>query len=92
MRIVFNYYRILLSVNIPFSFVFGYLYGVAAFLVSFCTFGVLLSAFFFEMYYKQRYYFYFNKGFSKLKLISFSFLGNVLLVIFYLLIKKFLHL
>ena len=88
MRIVFNYYRILLSANIPFSFVFGYIYGVAAFLMCFCTFGLLLSAFFFELYYKQRYYFYYNKGFSKLKLIGFSFLGNFILATLFLVIKN----
>lgn len=88
MRIVFNYYKIILSVNIPFSFIFGYIYGMPAFLASFCTFGLLLSVFYFELYYKQRYYFYFNRGFSKFKLISYSFIANLSLAVLVFTITK----
>ncbi|HTE00233.1 MAG TPA: hypothetical protein VK668_13160 [Mucilaginibacter sp.] len=91
MRIVFNYYKILLTVNIPFSFIFGYIYGVPAFLASFCTFGLLISAFYFELYYKQRYYFYFNRGFTKLKLISYSFVANIILVALFFTFSKLIH-
>jgi hypothetical protein len=92
MRIVLNYYRVLLSANLPFSFVFGFLYGITAFLISFCTFGLLLSAFFFELYYRQRYYFYFNKGFSRSKLISYCFLINLGLVTLFVLLKYMFNL
>ncbi|HEY4197992.1 MAG TPA: hypothetical protein VGM63_20765, partial [Mucilaginibacter sp.] len=88
MRVVFNYYKVLLSVNIPFSFVFGYLFGATAFAFTFCTFGLLISAFFFELYYKPRYYFYFNRGFSKFKLISYSFAANLLLTVLFVIILK----
>lgn len=90
MRIVFNYYKILLSINLPFSYIFKFIYGTQAFLLTFCTFGLLLSAFFFELYYKQRYYFYYNKGFSKFKLIGFSFLGNLLFAALLFFILKIL--
>jgi hypothetical protein len=92
MRVVFNYYKILLSVNIPFSFIFGCLLGVTGFIVTFCTFGLLISIFFFELYYKPRYYFYYNRGFSKLKLISFCFVINSLLIVFFYIILKIFHL
>jgi hypothetical protein len=88
MRAAFNYYKILLSVNIPFSFIFGYIYGVPGFIITFCTLGLLLSAVYFELYYKERYYFYYNKGYSKFRLISLSFLANIALVIVFLGIKK----
>jgi len=92
MRIVFNYYRTLLTANVAFSFVLGYIYGVWAFLISFCTFGLLLSAFFYEMYYKQRYYFYFNKGYTRRILIGYCFLGNLAIVIAFAALKYLLHL
>ncbi len=87
MRTAFNYYRIIQSVNIPFSIVLGLLYGIEAFLLSFCTCGLVLSVFYFELFYKQQYYFYYNKGFSKLKLFGLAFLGNIALCALFLLIK-----
>ena len=91
MRIAFNYYRTIQQVNIPFSFVFGFLYGIDAFLICFCTLGLLLSAFYFELYYKQQYYFYYNRGFSKVKLIVLSFLANLVLAIMFFTIKNIFH-
>ena len=78
MRILFNYYKTIQEVNAPFSFVFGVLFGINAFLICFCTFGLVLSVFYFELFYNQQYYFYFNKGFSRSQLIGFSFLGNLI--------------
>jgi len=91
MRTVFNYYKILLSVNIPFSFIFGYIYVMPAFVITFCTLWLLLSAFYFELYYKHQYYFYFNKGFTKFRLISLSFLANLVVVGVGFMVMKIIH-
>lgn len=92
MRVVFNYYKVISGVNLPFSYLFGYIYGLAAFVVSFVVFGFILSIFFFELYYKQRYYFYYNRGFSKSRLIGLSFLANLLLTVLLFIIVKWAHL
>ncbi|WP_426667265.1 hypothetical protein ACPPVU_14670 [Mucilaginibacter sp. McL0603] len=92
MRIVFNYYKTLSSVNIPLSFLLGFLFGIPAFVISFCVFGLILSAFYFELFYKQQYYFYYNYGFTKFKLIGFSFVGNILVVFLIIIILKIIHL
>jgi hypothetical protein len=91
MRIVFNYYKTLSSVNIPFSFLLGCLFGIPALVISFCVFGLILSAFYFELFYKQQYYFYYNHGFTKFKLIGFSFVGNILVAFLLLIILKIIH-
>ena len=88
MRIVFNYYKTIQVVNVPFSFVFGVIFGIDAFLICFCTFGLVLSVFYFELFYKQQYYFYFNKGLSRSQLIGSSFLGNVILTILLVALKN----
>jgi hypothetical protein len=92
MRIVFNYYKTIQTINAPFSFIFGFLLGINAFLICFCTFGLFLSVFYFELFYKQQYYFYFNKGFSRHQLIGFSFLGNGILTALFITAKNIFHL
>jgi hypothetical protein len=91
MRIAFNYYRVLQTINLPFSFVLGYMYGLAAFVICFCTAGLFASALFFEWYYQQRYYFYFNRGFSRSKLIGFAFGLNMILATILLIAIHFIH-
>jgi len=91
MRIFFNYYKIVQSVNLPISFLFGYIYGLAAFVISFTTLGLFLSVFYFDLYYKNSYYFYFNRGFSKSKLIGISFIVNVLIAAILIAINKSGH-
>jgi hypothetical protein len=45
------------------------------------TGGFLLSAFYFEITRKNEYYFYYNLGLSKIKLLSIAYLLNFLFVI-----------
>ena len=78
--------------NLPFALLLAYIFGFPAFVVSFCIFGLILSVFYFELFYKQQYYFYYNRGLTKFKLIGFSFVGNILLVAFLVfIILKIIH-
>jgi len=54
----------------------------------FMTAGFLLSLFYFELTSKNEYYFYYNKGISKLRLISVTaainvLIGSILIIIYY---------
>jgi hypothetical protein len=62
----------------------GFLRG---FILSLFTGGFLLSVFFFGLAYENRYYFYYNKGFSKVQLIGGAYLLNVAVLAVYELIK-----
>jgi hypothetical protein len=99
MKVLFYYYKSLHYFNIPFSALLGcqgllennkvegFLRG---FTLAFFTGGFLLSVFFYGLKYEKRYYFYYNKGFSKIRLIGFSYLVNVALLLTYQLIKSFI--
>lgn len=98
MKILCYYYKSLHSFNIPFSVLLG-CQGLLSsnkaegflrsFIVALFTGGFLLSVFFYGLKYEKRYYFYYNKGFSKIQLIGFSYLVNVVLLLTYRLIKSF---
>ncbi|HVI47132.1 MAG TPA: hypothetical protein VM802_19805 [Chitinophaga sp.] len=51
------------------------------FITSFFTGGFFLAVFFYELRYKKSYYFYYNKGFSKVKLITATYMASLLLLI-----------
>lgn len=95
---LFHYYASLHSFNIPFSILVS-LFGLIGphklenvsqnFFISLLTGGFLLSVFFYGLVYKNRYYFYYNKGYSKVKLISQAYLLNLLPLLIYILIKNF---
>ena len=90
------YYQELHVINVPFSILLGFLgFQISGgFLVSFglslLTGGFLLSLYFYEKRYKTNYYFYFNKGLSRLNLILSAYSINVLLLLILLLVKNFL--
>ena len=96
MKMLFHYYRSIHSFNIPFSLLAGLLGLMGhdklggflkAFMLSLFTGGFALSVFFFGLAYENRYYFYYNKGFSKVQLIGGAYLLNVAAVAVYWLIK-----
>ncbi len=96
MKMLFHYYKAIHSFNIPFSLLAGLLGlmghdKVAGFLKGFMlslfTGGFALSVFFFGLAYENRYYFYYNKGFSKFQLIGGAYLLNVVVLLVYGLIK-----
>jgi len=96
MKMLLHYYKAIHSFNIPFSLLAGLL-GLMehdklsgflrAFTLSLFTGGFALSVFFFGLAYENRYYFYYNKGFSKLQLIGGAYLLNVAMLLVYRLIK-----
>lgn len=96
MKALFHYYKEIQYFNIPFSLFLG-LFGmfvyedmlqgfIATFFLSLFTGGYFLSLFFYELMYKDQYYFYYNKGYSKKRLILYGFLANlcVFMVVFFL--------
>ncbi len=93
MRMIYNYYKDIHRFNLPFSILLGVL-GVfigedkvngffSYFFLTLLTGGFVLSLFFYQLMYANQYYFYYNRGLSKLKLISISFGVNLFLFIIY---------
>lgn len=94
MKMVLLYHKKLLSFNLPFSLFVGIM-GVKitggfflSFWLSLMTGGFLLSFYFYEIRYKMEYYFFLNKGYSRLKLILYSYLLNTIFIILFILIKN----
>ena len=91
---LFLYYKQLHSFNVPFSILAGLLSmgsGMSfqfGFFVSILTFGLLLSLYFYEIRYSHRYYFYYNLGLSKVRLIAYVSAINVVLMIVFFLMRK----
>ena len=54
---------------------------LVAFIISFLTGGYLLGVLFFELARKNEYYFYYNLGISKLRLILTTYLFHITLII-----------
>lgn len=53
------------------------------------TGGFFLSAFYFEIARKNEYYFYYNLGLSKIKLILFTYLLHILIILPFLFILQY---
>ncbi|HEY9260698.1 hypothetical protein [Chitinophaga sp.] len=97
MKIICHYYTSLHAFNVPFSLLLG-CFGtlgshkldgfLLTFIISLLSGGFLLALFFYGLRYSNRYYFYYNKGFSKMKLIGLSYGMNVVVLMVYLLIKN----
>lgn len=97
MKILLHYYKSLNSFNIPFSLLlgcFGMIGGdrldgfLLIFAISLLTGGFGLALFFYGLKYEHCYYFYYNKGFSKMKLIGLAYGINVAGITVCLLIKN----
>ena len=90
-RLYWNFYKRLFGTNLVFSFLGSILslpYFLKTFGVSFVTAGFLLSLLYHGWMHKQEYYFYQNKGISKLQLISAAatvnfLIGFILTTIYY---------
>ncbi|MFP9098334.1 hypothetical protein ACLI09_04710 [Flavobacterium sp. RHBU_24] len=79
MRAFFQY---LLTVNI-FNFIASLIlsvaFGLGYFPVLFCTFGLGVGIIVYGFYFKQQYYFYYNLGFTRAKLVRMAFVTNFIL-------------
>jgi hypothetical protein len=85
-RMLLNYYKDIQLMNLPLSLaagIFGSIEGVflKTFIVSFLSVGFLTSVYFFGQRKAGQYFFYYNKGFSKSKLVISTYLLNVIVVI-----------
>jgi len=100
--VLLHYFRSTQRFNILFSVVTGVFAYVGAersilaflntFWCSLFTGGFLLSLFFYELRYKRQYYFYYNKGYSKLRLITLTYLMLLPLLAVYMIAKKIIGL
>jgi len=77
------FYKSTISVNIIVSLIVTALTGAAysyltSFCVSFATVGLFAAFLFKEIMRPNDYYFFFNRGYSKIKLAIFCFIVNVL--------------
>ncbi|WP_057937065.1 hypothetical protein [Algoriphagus resistens] len=92
MRSLFLFYKEIHSFNIPFSLavaLLAYAEGGSFdtfFFLPLLTLGYLFSLYLFEVRYADQYFFYYNLGFGKVKLIGFCFGINLAIVLLYLLI------
>ena len=59
------------------------------FMLSYFSGGFLLGIFFFEIARKQEYYFYYNLGISKLRLVLISYLFNLVIILPFLIISAY---
>jgi hypothetical protein len=98
MKVLLYYLKQLLKFNLPFSFIIGsfaialvpenwmkgFLTGA---LFSFFTGGFLLSVFFYHLRFENQYYYFYNKGFSILKLNLLAYLVCTPLLLLLLLFK-----
>ncbi|MTI32555.1 hypothetical protein [Xanthovirga aplysinae] len=100
LKIVLHFYKDLQKFNLPFSLFVGFLGVMAsnetsiidnyftAFSLSLLSGGFALSLFFYELRFKENYYFYLNRGLSRFELYISVFGLNGLLVLFLLGIKN----
>lgn len=92
MRSLFLYYKQISSFNIPFSLLVAFLAYINGgrfdvfFFLPLLTIGYLLALYLFEVRYAHQYFFYFNLGHEKLKLIGFTFGVNAAIALTYFLI------
>jgi hypothetical protein len=97
-----HYFRTIQRYNLLFSVVtalFAYVgaeRSIQAFLhtfwLSIFSGGFLLASFLYNLRHKRQYYFYHNRGFSKIRLMALSYLLLVPVLLLYLIVKKWIGL
>ncbi|SHK97587.1 hypothetical protein SAMN05444266_101779 [Chitinophaga jiangningensis] len=98
---LFHYYRMITALNLPFSLAAAVLAWLATdydwyiFLRTFgtgwLTGGFFMALFLFQLRYNHLYYFYHNKGYSRTRLIVWSYVINVCEVITLVYAYKLIH-
>lgn len=98
---ILHYFRTISAFNIPFSMMCAFLGCLPAdnkmfifckaLIVSLLTGGFILSIAAFEWRYRQSYYFYFNRGYTRTKLIGGAYAITAALVVIGLLTWNWLY-
>ena len=89
---VFAFFKSTLPISIGVSLFPLFLGGLSSFVLTFLTFGFIVSLSIKEIYNKSNYIFYFNNGLSKLQLWLFSYFMNVIFALVFSSIIIFLKL
>jgi hypothetical protein len=85
MKMLLNYYKDIQLINLPLSLVAGLLASIEdsflrVFIITFLSGGFLISIYFFEQRCAEQYFFYYNKGLSKTRLLLSTYVINILAV------------
>jgi hypothetical protein len=92
LRLIFQYYKELLLLNIGISICLGLLISLElkayGFPISFMTGGFVLSIAYYEISKQKQYYFYYNKGLSKIHLYLSSFMINTIIGVLLIFVIK----
>ncbi|PRY16293.1 hypothetical protein CLV24_101138 [Pontibacter ummariensis] len=101
LRLTWHYYKSTQRFNLPISLIAGltgiifnphFVVGaIDAFSLCLLTGGFLLALYLYEQRHAGQYYFYYNRGLSKVSLMVASYGLNVVLVILLFLLKLFLY-
>lgn len=78
-KAVWKYYLDINMYNIPFSLIFGFVFGIIWNIIIFSSFGVLIGYLGYQTFKKNEYYTYYNLGFTKVNLIKRVWLINMLI-------------
>src|SRR5438552_2949016 len=96
-RLLFNYHKDIQGLNLLFSFFIALAIHatgwdlLTSFILSLVTGGYFLASYVYERRRKHEYYFYYNKGFSRVSLITYSYLLNGLLASLILIVKSIIQ-
>jgi hypothetical protein len=83
-----KYYYDLTRYNFGFSVIIGFLIGLNAGIITFGTFGMLVGFLSYKYFQNNQYYFYYNLGISKMALISVTWIINLTISAFFLLLLR----
>ena len=81
MKIVFKYFLSINVFNITYSTLLGILFSPISIPLCFGTFGTFVGYLSFNYYFKNQYYFYYNLGLTKKRLITQVWIINIFLSI-----------
>jgi hypothetical protein len=83
-----KYYYDLTKYNFGFSVLIGLIISIDAGIITFGTFGMLVGLISYRYFQNNQYYFYYNLGISKMALISVTWLINLTISAFFLLLLR----
>lgn len=82
-KVVLKYFLDLTLFNLPFSLILGFIGGLFWGIISFASFGFLISLLLFNFFKKNQYYAYYNLGYTKLHLAKKVWFLNVCIVVLF---------